>query len=69
VLVSILVAEILLTLADFVVEISARKQLGDVYSGERVTHAVMAILYGATVANTLPVIWSWAHERRHSHFP
>src|SRR5262245_4643076 len=39
-----------LTLTDFVVEIRVRKPLRDVYGGERVTHAVMGILYGAMVA-------------------
>ena len=47
VLVAVLIAEIILTLADFVVETTARKPLGDVYAGERVTHAVMGSLYGA----------------------
>src|SRR5579871_5540263 len=59
VLAAVLVTEILLTLADFVVEIRVRKPLGDVYGGERVTHAVMGIVYGAMVANLLPVLWHW----------
>jgi hypothetical protein len=59
VLVGVLVAEIILTLTDFVVEIAVRKQLGDVYAGERVTHAVMGILYGAMVANLIPVLAGW----------
>ena len=59
VLVAVLVAEILLTLWDFVIEIAVRKQLGDVYAGERVTHAVMGILYGAMVANLIPVLVRW----------
>src|SRR5262249_30648166 len=59
VLAAVLLAEILLTLADFVVEIRARKPLGDVYGGERVTHAIMGILYGAMVANLLPVLGHW----------
>jgi hypothetical protein len=58
-LVAVLLAEIALTLADFVVEIRVRRPLGDVYGGERVTHAVMGIIYGATVANLLPVLWHW----------
>jgi hypothetical protein len=58
-LIGVLVAEIVLTLTDFVVEIAVRKQLGDVYAGERVTHAVMGILYGATVANMIPVLLRW----------
>src|SRR5439155_1554016 len=35
------------------------KQLGDVYAGERVTHAVMGILYGAMAANLIPVLARW----------
>jgi hypothetical protein len=34
-----------------VAEIAARKTMGDVYAGERVTHAVMGILYGAMAAS------------------
>jgi hypothetical protein len=58
-LVGVLVAEIVLTLTDFVVEVAVRKQLGDVYAGERVTHAVMGILYGAMVAKLIPVLVDW----------
>jgi hypothetical protein len=58
-LVGVLVAEIVLTLTDFVVEIAVRKQLGDVYAGERVTHAVMGILYGAMVAKLIPMLVDW----------
>jgi hypothetical protein len=59
VLVAVFIAEIVLTLTDFVVEIAVRKQLGDVYAGERVTHAVMGILYGAMVANLIPILLQW----------
>jgi hypothetical protein len=59
VLVAILIAEIILTLTDFVVEITVRKPLGDVYAGERVTHAVMGILYGAMIAGLIPVMLRW----------
>ena len=59
ILVAVIVAEIILTLTDFVVEITVRKQLGDVYGGERVTHAIMGILYGAMVANLIPVLAHW----------
>ncbi len=59
VLVAVLVAEIGLTLADFVVEIAVRKPLGDVYAGERVTHAVMGILYGGMLAYVLPRLRVW----------
>ena len=59
VLAGVLIAEIILTLTDFVVEITVRKALGDVYGGERVTHAVMGILYGAMIASLIPVLMSW----------
>jgi hypothetical protein len=59
VLIAVLVAEIILTLTDFVVEISVRKPLGDVYAGERITHAVMGILYGAMIACLIPVMIGW----------
>jgi hypothetical protein len=58
-LVLVLVAEIVLTMVDFVVEITVRKTIGDVYAGERVTHAMMGILYGAMTANLIPVMWAW----------
>src|SRR5205814_1109261 len=59
VLVAVLLAEIVLTLSDFVVEIRVRKPFGDVYAGERVTHAVMGILYGLMLAHLLPVLGQW----------
>jgi hypothetical protein len=58
-LVTVLVAEIILTMSDFVVEIRVRKPIGDVYAGERVTHAIMGIIYGCMLANLLPVVWQW----------
>ena len=61
-LVAVIVAEIVLTLTDFIVEITVRKQLGDVYGGERVTHAIMGILYGAMVANLIPVLILWGSQ-------
>jgi hypothetical protein len=58
-LLAVVVAEIVLTLWDFVVEIAVRRSLGDVYAGERVTHAVMGILYGAMLAFLAPVVVRW----------
>lgn len=55
----VIVAEIILTLWDFIVEIAVRKPFGDVYAGERVTHAVMGILYGAVLANLIPTLSRW----------
>ena len=60
VLVAVIVAEIGLTLTDFVVETVVRKPIGDVYAGERVTHAIMGILYGATIACIIPSLINWA---------
>ncbi len=62
VLLAAFAAEIVLTLWDFVVEIAVRKDLGDVYAGERVTHAVMGILYGAMLATFAPTLRSWWHS-------
>jgi len=59
VLLVLLTGEIGLTLADFVVEVGARRTLGGVDAGERVTHAVMGILYGAMIATLLPVLAVW----------
>jgi hypothetical protein len=59
VLIAVIVAEIVLTLWDFVVEIDVRRELGDVYAGERVTHAAMGILYGAMLALLIPTILIW----------
>jgi hypothetical protein len=55
----VIVAEIILTLWDFIVEIAVRKSLGDVYGGERVTHAIMGILYGAMLASLIPTLLRW----------
>ena len=56
---ALLLAEIAITLTDFVVEDRVRAPLGGVYAGERVTHAVMGIIYGAMLAYLLPGLWSW----------
>jgi len=58
----VLTAEILLTARDFVVEIRVRAPLGDVYGGERVTHAIMGILYGAMLAFLIPVMTEWWNQ-------
>jgi len=59
VLATVIAIEIILTLWDFVVEIAVRKPLGDVYAGERVTHAFTGIVYGAMVELLIPVMWRW----------
>lgn len=61
VLAAVIIIEIVLTLWDFVVEIAVRKPLGDVYAGERVTHAFMGIIYGGMVAWLIPTMARWWH--------
>ncbi|HEX2094058.1 MAG TPA: hypothetical protein VHG28_16770 [Longimicrobiaceae bacterium] len=56
---AVVVGEIVLTLWDFIVEIAVRKSLGDVYAGERVTHAIMGILYGGMLAYLIPTFRQW----------
>jgi hypothetical protein len=58
-LAALLLAEIGITLADFVVEDRVRAPLGGVYSGERVTHAIMGILYGGFLAFLVPQLARW----------
>ena len=55
----VLAAEIVFTLWDFIVEAVVRKPLGDVYPGERVTHAIMGILYGAMLVLLLSTLQEW----------
>jgi hypothetical protein len=56
---ALLLAEIVLTLWDFVVEDWIRKPLGGLYPGERVMHAIMGIVYGAVIAYLLPELRAW----------
>lgn len=58
-LAALLAAEVVITLRDFVVEDGVRAPLGGVFAGERVTHALMAIIYGAMLANLLPELDAW----------
>ena len=59
VLAALLAAEVFITLKDFVVEDRVRKALGGVYAGERVTHAVMGIVYGSFLARLAPTLYGW----------
>jgi hypothetical protein len=52
---AILVAEILITLWDFLEEDRTRK----LPPGERVGHAIMGIVYGVFLAYLLPEVWRW----------
>jgi hypothetical protein len=57
---ALLAAEIVITIADFIVEDRVRKPLGGLFPGERATHALMGIVYGAILANLIPVLLDWA---------
>ncbi len=50
--------EIAITLSDFLVEDHTRRLPG----GERVTHALMGIVYGALLALLVPYAASWLHD-------
>ncbi len=52
----VLLAELLVTLADFVVEDRDRPNIGGISPGERVIHTIMAIVYGAMLASLLPIL-------------
>jgi len=58
-LVALLAAEVLITLADFVLERRVRAPLGGLPAGELVMHALMAILYGALLATLAPHLLAW----------
>jgi uncharacterized protein len=57
-LIAVLAAEVLITLADFVEEDLSRK----LPASERVTHTVLAINYGAILGILIPVLADWAGE-------
>jgi len=54
---ALLLAEIILTLSDFLEEDRTRK----LPPGERVMHALMGIIYGLFLAYLLPNVWGWTH--------
>ncbi len=58
VLMGLIGLEIVMTMADFVVEVKSRAPVG-VLAGERVTHGCMAIVYGAMLACLLPNVITW----------
>jgi len=53
---ALLLTEIVITLRDFMIEDGVRAPLGGVFPGERATHAVMGILYGAALASLVPAL-------------
>lgn len=58
----LLAAEIVITLADFVVEDRDRPLIGGISPGERILHSLMAIVYGTMLAHLVPVLLSDARE-------
>ena len=55
----LLIAEILITLVDFVIERDVRRPWGGLAAGELCMHAVMAILYGAFLITFSPHWLDW----------
>lgn len=60
----LLAAEAVITFADFVVEDRVRTSLGGVFPGERVMHGLMAVVYGAFLAEFVPVLAGWIGGHR-----
>lgn len=56
--VALLIAELVITLTDFLEEDRTRKLPG----GERVMHALIGIAWGAMLPFLLPELWRWWHE-------
>ena len=56
---ALLLAEIIITITDFVVERTTRSNQGGVATGEFVTHVIMAIIYGAFLATLAPHLYAW----------
>lgn len=55
----VLLAEVVITLRDFMVEDRVRAGFGGVLPGERATHAIMGIVYGAMLALLVPTLATW----------
>ena len=53
------VCEIAVTISDFIVEDDVRKSLGGVFPGERATHTIIGITYGAMLGHLVPVLYVW----------
>jgi hypothetical protein len=57
-LVALIALEIVVTMADFAIEVRTRGPEG-VAAGERITHGLMAIVYGAMLAQLAPHVLAW----------
>ncbi|MGB3734516.1 MAG: hypothetical protein WA964_06150 [Ilumatobacter sp.] len=60
---ALLAAEIVITLADFVIEDRDRPLIGGISPGERILHSLMAIVYGTMLAHLIPVLLDGAVAR------
>jgi hypothetical protein len=61
VLVVLVACEIVITLVDFRVEDSVRAPFGGTFPGERTTHTIMAIIYGAFLGSWTPgLVQDWS---------
>ena len=58
-LIILLLAEILITLKDFVIEREVRSTVGGLENGELIMHTIMAILYGVFITTLAPHIVVW----------
>jgi hypothetical protein len=58
----VLIAEVAITLRDFMIEDRVRAGFGGVLPGERATHALMGIVYGAMLAFLVPTLAAWWRE-------
>lgn len=59
VLAGLLLFEIVVTILDFVAEDTVRRPFGGVLPGERATHTIMAVVYGAMLGHLVPVLIAW----------
>jgi phosphatidylglycerophosphate synthase len=61
VLTLLVAVEIVITLVDFRVEDTVRAPLGGTFPGERTTHTIMAIIYGAFLGTWVPgLVLDWS---------
>ena len=61
-LAGLLLTEVVLTMTDFVTEDRVRRTLGGLFAGERITHALMGIVYGAMLAFLVPELLAWLEQ-------
>ena len=62
VLFALIMAEVGITIADFIIEDDVRSPMGGIAPGERAMHTVMAIIYGAMLGHFFPILWTWSQQ-------